>query len=97
MKKIFILAMLIQNLVFAAEGSAYDNKVELTTEQKAEQQRRTEEAIKQALKDEEKFAREQKFYDMNTYDFKGSEVKEESLESINPVPVENFDMNHVYD
>jgi len=38
--------------------------------------------LQQAIEQEKKFAREQTFYDANTYDFKGSEVNPKSLEHI---------------
>lgn len=58
---------------------------------------RTEKHIKKVMEDEAKYAREQAFYTADDYDFKGSEVNEESLEVIKAPEVDDLDMDHVYD
>jgi hypothetical protein len=46
---------------------------------------------------EKVYAKEQKFYNQDNYDFKGSEVNEESLKYIKAIEVEDLDMDSVYD
>jgi len=58
---------------------------------------RTEKQIKKVMEDEAKYAREQAFYTADDYDFKGSEVNEDSLEVIKAPDVDDLDMDHVYD
>ena len=70
----------------------------LTFAEDLQQKTRTEKNIEKALEDEKKFAREQKFYKYDNYDFKGAQVDEKSLDSV-PIlePQYDFDMTHVYD
>ena len=59
----------------------------------------TKEALKKAMKQEKKFAEEQKFYRADEYDFKGAEVDPKSLDKIKALePDYDFDMDEgVYD
>ena len=59
----------------------------------------TNEALKKAIQAEEKYAKEQKFYRADEYDFKGSQVDPKSLEKIKEIePDYDFDMDEgVYD
>ena len=59
----------------------------------------TKEAIKKAMEKEKKYAKEQRFYKADEYDFKGAQVDPDSLDKI-PVlePDYDFDMDTgVYD
>ena len=59
----------------------------------------TKEAIKKAMEKEKEYAKEQRFYNADEYDFKGAEVDPKTLEKI-PVlePDYDFDMSTgVYD
>jgi uncharacterized membrane protein YgaE (UPF0421/DUF939 family) len=56
-----------------------------------------EKQIQKELENEQKYANEQTFYTEENYDFKGSEVNEESLKHLKAIEVEEFDMDHVYD
>ncbi len=56
--------------------------------------RRTEAAVKKAMEKEKKYAREQKFYGADEYDFKGAEIDPDSLKGIEPVEP---DYNHTMD
>lgn len=88
MKKIVLILMVFSSFMFASS-----NETTLS-----DKEARTKEAIKKALEDEEKFARERRFYDSNSYDFKGSEVNEDSLKDLKKIkPMYDFDMNNVYD
>lgn len=53
-------------------------------------------ALEKAMKQEKKFAKEQKFYNAENYDFKGAEVNEESLKNVPLIPVDPFDITDVY-
>ncbi len=57
------------------------------------------EALKKAIKKENKIAQEQKFYTADEYDFKGAEVNPKSLDKIKALePDYDFDMDEgVYD
>ncbi len=55
------------------------------------------ENIKQQLKKEKKYAKEQTFYTEDNYDFKGAEVNPESVKMIKPLEVNDLDMDDVYD
>lgn len=66
--------------------------------QDSKQELRTNKAIQKAIEQEKKFAKEQKFYKYGDYDFKSSEVNEDSLKNIPEIkPEDDFDMTHVYD
>ena len=56
-------------------------------------------ALKKAMEQEKKFAKEQKFYRADEYDFKGAEVDPKSLDKIQALePDYDFDMDEgVYD
>ena len=59
---------------------------------------RTNKQIDEVMKQEEKYAKEQKFYQYDEYDFKASEVNQESVKKLKVMePEYDFDMNSVYD
>ena len=58
----------------------------------------TNKQIDKVMKQEEKYAKEQKFYQYDEYDFKASEVNQESVKKLKVMePEYDFDMNSVYD
>jgi len=59
----------------------------------------TKKNIQEQIKKEKKYAKEQKFYRADEYDFKGAEVNDKILESIPDQPQYNddFNMDSVYD
>jgi hypothetical protein len=59
----------------------------------------SKEALKQAMEKEKKYAKEQRFYTADEYDFKGAEVDPKSLDKIEALePDYDFDMDTgVYD
>ena len=88
MKWILLWVILLGSFVLASANEENISKKE----------ERTQEAIKKALEDEAKYAREKRFYDMHSYDFKGSEVNEESVKTLKKIePMYDFNMDHVYD
>jgi len=56
-----------------------------------------QESLKQQMKKEQKYAKEQTFYTEDNYDFKGAEVNPESVKMIKPLEVNDLDMDDVYD
>ena len=62
-----------------------------------EQQKRTKEAIQKAIEKEKLYAKEQTFYDEDSYDFNGSKVNEKSLPTVPEIEVSDLDMDDVYD
>jgi hypothetical protein len=51
-------------------------------------------AVEQEIKNEEKYAKEQKFYNADEYNFKAKEVDPDYLKDIQPIEV---DLNHTDD
>jgi hypothetical protein len=63
-----------------------------------ERELRTQKNIQKAIEFEEKYAKEQVFYDENNYDFNSSKVDDELLDSVPVIePEYDFDMDDVYD
>lgn len=79
---------LIFVIVFSSLSFAVDNN---KSEKLLEQQ------VKEQMEREKKYAREQTFYNMNNYDFKGAEVNKESLSTVNEIEVDDFNIDSVYD
>jgi Flp pilus assembly CpaE family ATPase len=57
----------------------------------------TKKNIQQQLEKEKKYAKEQKFYDSDNYDFRSAEVDPNSLHKIDALEPEDLDMDDVYD
>jgi len=53
--------------------------------------------VESAMAEEKKFAKEQKFYQGENYNFKGAEVNPDSLSSVPVLEVDDLDMDSVYD
>jgi len=49
------------------------------------------------MKREEKYAKEQKFYNAEDYDFSGAEVNPESVKNTPNLKMDDLDMDDVYD
>lgn len=85
-------------ILFAALGLAilpvYSAETNNTKENNA-----TKDAIKKAVEKEKKFAKEQRFYQADEYDFKGAQVDPNALDKIPSLePDDDFDMSTgVYD
>jgi hypothetical protein len=85
MKKILAL-FLIHIYLFGDDGNLTEKEL------------RTQKAIKNIQEQEKRFAKEQKFYRYDNYDFQGAKINKKSLDSIRIIePEDDFDMTHVYD
>ncbi len=87
MKKLLIFIMVFGSLLY---GSNKDNN---DSAKKA----RIEKQIKKEMAKEKKYAKEQVFYKMENYDFKGSEVNPDTVDSVPTIEVDDFNMDSVYD
>jgi len=67
------------------------------TKEEIEKKQRHERNLRAQIQEEKKFAEEQTFYQTENYNFKGSEVNQDSLDSIPDIEVDPFDMTNVYD
>jgi len=61
-----------------------------------EKEKRTQEAIAKAIEKEALYAKEQAFYDYDSYDFNDSKVNEDSLNGLKALEVDDLDMDDVY-
>ncbi|MEA1955925.1 MAG: hypothetical protein U9N02_05475 [Campylobacterota bacterium] len=84
MKLFLMFTLLFSSLSFADEADKKSK--ELLKEQ-----------VKEQMQREEKYAREQTFYQANNYDFKGSEVNQDSVSNLKEIEVDDFNMDSVYD
>ena len=85
MKHIFIYLLLLNTLLFAIN------------DQNNTRQQRIDNQIQKEIEKEKRYAIEQQFYNQHNYDFKGSEINQESLDSVPEIEVDDFDMDSVYD
>ncbi len=86
MKFIFTLVLLFSSILFASD----------LADAKAQKQRVAKQ-VQIEMEKEKKHAQEQVFHNSATYDFKGSEVNQESLESLPDIVEDDFNMDSVYD
>lgn len=84
MKNIFVLIMLICSILLATDGNTQN-------EQRIKKQLEIE------MEKEKRYSIEQTFYQKDNYDFKGSEVNEDSLENVPELELDDLDMDSVYD
>ena len=84
MKKLLILLILINSVIFA------------TTTKTKEEAEIKKEAIKAQMEKEKKFAKEQKFYTEKNYDFRSIKVNPKTLKHIPEIEVDDLDMDDVY-
>jgi DNA invertase Pin-like site-specific DNA recombinase len=82
MLKLFTAVMLSGGILAAAPSERNDSAA------------RTRAAVAKAMEKEKKYAREQKFYQSDEYDFKGAEVDPSTLKN---VPVVTPDYEHTDD
>ena len=78
--RLIVLTLLAFSLFNAAETN--------TTDHNSSRKALLQKAIEQAIKNEEKYAKEQKFYNADEYDFKAKEVDPDSLKDIQPIEVD---------
>ena len=84
---IFVILSITSILLYSSEHNS------------TKDENQTKEAIKKAMEKEKEYAKEQRFYNADEYDFKGAQVDPKTLEKI-PVlePDYDFDMSTgVYD
>jgi len=62
-----------------------------------EKKTRAEKQLKIEMEKEKKYSKEQTFYQTHNYDFKGAEVNPDSLDSVPEIPVDDFNIDSVYD
>ena len=62
-----------------------------------EKKSRTEQQVKKEMEKEKKYSIEQTFYQGKHYDLKGAEVNKDSLSTVAEIPVDDFNMDSVYD
>jgi len=84
MKNILILTIICSTLLIASNAEEQSKK-------------RAAQQLKIEMEKEKKYSKEQAFYQMNNYDFKGAEVNPDSVDSVPEIPVDDFDMDSVYD
>lgn len=110
MKKLFISTLLISSCVVAIyaennesvdanQSKSSSTKIELKNkENNMTKVEKIEKQLQEQIKREEKYAKEQTFYQGNDYDLSVSEVNKDSLENIELLePDYEFDMDDVYD
>ena len=84
---IFIILSFTSVLLYSSENNS------------TKDENQTKEAVKRAMEKEKKYAKEQRFYEADEYDFKGVQVDPKTLEKIPLLePDYDFDMSTgVYD
>ena len=85
MKKILTVIILFSSLLFSSNNTDEEKKI------------RAEKQLKVNMEKEQKYAREQTFYNIDNYDLKGAEVNLDSLDSLPEIEVDDFNMDSVYD
>ena len=86
MKKIIIFIMILNSLLLASNTNSEKVKKD-----------RAEKQLKIELEKEKKYSIEQTFYNEDNYDFKGAEVNPDTVDSIQCIEVDDFNMDSVYD
>lgn len=87
MRKILLCFFLCFSFLWAASD----------TNKSTQREKIKQKAIQEAIKKEEKYAKEQAFYEEDEYDFKSQEVNEESLPYVPKLEPQDFNMENVYD
>ncbi len=86
MKKILLCTIAISSLLFSQDTNNSETRED-----------RVKKQIELEMKKEQKYAVEQTFYNYENYNFKGSEVNEESLKHVPNLELDELDMDSVYD
>ena len=87
MRIFLIVVMVFSSLLWSSDKDNNDSR----------KKARIEKQIKKEMEKEKKYAKEQVFYKMENYDFKGSEVNPATVEATPEIEVDDFDMDSVYD
>ena len=86
MRNFLILIMVLSSLVVANSDK-----------NDSEAKKRAQKQIEKEMETEKKYAKEQTFYNAQNYDFKGAEVNKDSLDSVPEIPIDDFNIDSVYD
>ncbi len=84
MKSILIFMILITSTLFAVDSNT-------------SKEDRIQKQLKIEMQKEQKYAKEQIFYQHWNYDYKGAEVNKESLKKLPEIELDDLDMDSVYD
>ncbi|RLA76960.1 MAG: hypothetical protein DRG78_18135 [Epsilonproteobacteria bacterium] len=85
MKKIILLFIAIATMLTAS------------TKEDKDREARVQKQIEIEMKKEQKYSKEQTFYQGQYYDLKGAEVNPDSLDTVPEIPVDDFNIDSVYD
>ena len=100
MKKLFLLFLLLgvfSSSLFAENNSSKSTGGNSDDQNVSTKQNVVDKQVQEQMKREEKYAREQAFYQGSDYNLSEHEVDPKSLESITvPEPQYDFDMDDVY-
>ena len=99
MRKIFLLVLLVASFVVAsyAENNESLKATKSTENNESTSADRTEKQVQEQMKREQKYAKEQKFYQGSDYNLSAVEVDEKSLSSVPVIePDYNFSIDDVY-
>jgi len=98
MTKILILAGLLSISSLYADNNTTSKSTDTNITQKDKNESAlTQKQIEEQMKLEEKYAKEQKFYQGDNYDLKSKEINEKSLEKLPAIePDYDFDITDVY-
>lgn len=100
--KYFFTLLILTGLVSAENNTTQEHNRSKKTQlhkQKKEDNRTAsmEEKIRRQMEKEQKYAKEQKFYQADQYDFKGAEVDPDTLKKVKAIePDYDFDITDVY-
>lgn len=87
MKKILTFVIIFNSLLLASNDANSES----------ERKKRIEKQVQIEMEKEKKYSKEQTFYSTENYDFKGSEVNPDSLDSVPEIEVDDFNIDSVYD
>ena len=85
-KKMILVAILMLSTSLCAEENKTTNNVD-TNHSIINQE------LQKAMEQEKKFAKEQTFYNAETYDFKGSEINKDSVKKLEVIEMDDPDLD----
>ena len=97
MKKILLITGILSISSLYAETNTTNHQDKNITKKDINESALTQKQIEEQIKLEEKYAKEQKFYQGDAYDLKSKEINEKSLDTIPAIePDYDFDITDVY-
>jgi len=98
MTKIFLIAGILSiNTIYAESNTTSTPTDKNITKKDTKTSNLTAKQVEEQMKLEEKFAKEQKFYQGENYDLKSKEINKKSLEKLPAIePDYDFDITDVY-